>query len=219
MIALMRLSTARRRALFAAPWAYVLPMLAVSGLGGCSEHLPAYSDPNDLLAGTLYVQYVTAEHNQVLVTVMVVNKYDETLQDTASLSGTCEITLKRQPNLHKTITLSSKDLQWGDYDSTTHLLTMDRGDHLTMALGWDFVCDDSTDLRTSVFRYVEDPSCPLRHIAQVEELDVRLSLKIFAQTPTIELGPTTLSFCHLDTIVPLQLCAPLNGDNSCTALP
>ena len=199
-------------------WGRFLPFLALLTVCACSEHLPAYDDPSDLFSGTLEVRYVMAEHNEVLVTLMVRNRYDETLQDTAEFAGTCELTLLRNPSLRKTIALSSALLQWGDYDSRTRILTVDPGESIILAAHWDFICDDSTDLRTSVFRYIEDPTCRFRHVAQQEELEVRVSLTIFKQMPAMELGPVVLSFCHIDTAVPLQLCAPLNGDNSCTVL-
>ena len=199
-------------------WGSLLPILVLLTVCACSEHLPAYDDPSDLFSGTMDVQYVMAEHNEVLVTLMVRNLYDETLQDTADFAGTCEITLVRNPSLRKTFALSSANLQWGDYNGRTRILTIDPGENVILAAHWNFICDDSTDLRTSVFRYIEDPTCRYRHVAQTEELEVRVSLTIFKQMPAIELGPTVLSFCHIDTAVPLQLCAPLNGDNSCSVL-
>lgn len=200
-------------------WGIPLLFAALVSVCACSEHLPEYADPRDLLSGSLSVQYVMAEHNEILVTVMVRNLYDETLQDTAVFAGTCEIVLKRDPSRRKTLALSSANLQWGDYNSATRILTLDPGETVILAARWDFVCDDSTDLRTSVFRYIEDPTCPLRHIALTEELDVTLSVTVFKQTPALEVGPVSLSFCHIDTAVPLQLCRPLNGDNSCSVLP
>ena len=196
-----------------------LPFVALVAVCACTEHLPQYVDPQDLLSGTLSVQYVMAERNEIVVTVMVRNLYDETLQDTAVFAGTCDIVLKRDPSRRKTLSLSSANLQWGDYNSTTRILTLDPGENVIVAARWDFVCDDSTDLRTSVFRYIDDPTCPFRHIALTEQLDVTLSLTIFKQTPAIELEPVVLSFCHIDAAVPLQLCRQLNGDNSCSVLP
>lgn len=199
-------------------WSCLPPILAIFTVCACSEHLPPYDDPSDLLSGTMEVQYVMAERNEIVVSLMVRNLYDETLQDTAIFAGTCEITLVRNPSLRKTVVLSSANLQWGDYHSSTRILTIDPGENVIMAAHWDFICDDSTDLRASVFRYIEDPTCRYRHVAQTEELVVRASLQLFSQMPPVELGPTVLSFCHIDTAVPLQLCAPLNGDNSCSVL-
>jgi len=200
-------------------WGSPLVVAALAAVCACSEHLPEYADPHDLLSGSLAVQYVMAERNEIVVSVMVRNLYDETLQDTAVFSGTCDITFRRDPSKHKTLAITSANLQWGDYNSTTRILTLDPGETMIMAARWDFVCDDSTDLRTSAFRYIVDPTCRFRHVALSEELDVTLSVTVFKQTAPLELGPMSVSFCHIDTAVPLQLCAPINGDNSCSVLP
>lgn len=185
----------------------------------CVESLPPLIEPDNLLEGSLVPSYTYGEDNMLTVQFLVTNEFDETLEGTASFSGEIEIMLERLPQYKRTIALSPSNIfQARDYDPTTRMLRMDAGESIWLQVKWNFVDDDGRDLRTGIFQYVPDPTCPQtggRRIAMSERFVIRGRLLLFDRTGDVRVGPVVFSFCHIDSWVLPRDCPPISPSLAC----
>ena len=178
-------------------------LLGVIPLLSCSEHLPSYSDPSQILKGTFDCRYIlSATENAVHLNLVVTNSFDETLQGEAVLKGSGMITLKRNAALRRSFSLSSVNLVHGRYDNTTGILTLDPGESVTLRFVWNFAVDTGGDLTGSQFVYYPDSTCPQRLIAYEETFLLEGHVQVFDRIPTIDFRPIEFSMCHVKTYVP-----------------
>jgi hypothetical protein len=120
----------------------------------------------------------------------VTNIYDETIQDTGLVQGTIEVSLKRDPQYHKTIHLSLQNfLGPFVYDSLKNLFTIDPGKKATFSATWNFIDDSQVDLTTAIFTYLEDPTCSARSKSQTETFIIKGSIQIVNRGGIIPFGP------------------------------
>jgi hypothetical protein len=170
---------------------FLAPCLGVLVGSGCDELLPPRDNPKILFKGdiTCYYIYSTTE-NDCIFFVDVTNIYHETIQDTAAVQGTIEVTLKRDPQYHKTIRLSLQNFHGPFvYDSLKNLFTIDPGKKAIFSAAWNFIDDNQVDLTTVIFRYLEDPACEARFKSQTETFIVKGSIRIISGGEIVPFGP------------------------------
>ena len=188
-------------------------------LMSCEEALPTYQDPNSVLKGSVRGRYVLSNTaNVVRFDFLVVNTFDETFQDKGILKGEIVITLRRNPSVHKTMSLGPWDLVIGKYEPSTQMLTMDPGDTVRLTVSWDYTDDQLKDLRDSLFIYVTDPGCSVRKIALEELFELEGSLTVFQRAGSITAGPVEFGLCHVDRWVPPQICTSILPEEACDVL-
>ena len=195
-------------------------VVAVSGLlvlFGCDEQLPPYAKDPDVLAGTIRPNYVLSMTENVLkVRIVVTNIYDETLEGSAVLNGYGQIVLARKRELRKTFQLTRSDrISGGSFNPQTGELIFDPGDSLVFQYTWDFITDDSTDLRTSEFQYYVDPSCPSRMIAYGERFEASATVAIFDRVAVVTPATVTSTVCYVTPYVAPNYCPPINTNQPC----
>jgi hypothetical protein len=166
----------------------------------CNESLPPYDVPSGLFAGTIHPMFVQqGSHLWVILTIQ--NAFDETLQDVPSLKGNLEIVLARDPSIHKTVALDSRDLLYHynallGYPSNANVpnlaggvLTINARDSVRFFYNWTFTSDDSLYLPTQVFHMHEDPKYPGNFIADPEILILRGYIQVFTKTGLVIFEP------------------------------
>ncbi len=171
----------------------------VVAMSGCDESLPPRNNPTVLFKGDVSSLYIySASENDYRITVDVTNIYSETFQDTASVAGTLEIILKKDPQYHKTVSLSIANLvSTLEYDSSTSLFTIDPEKKVTFLSIWDLVDDNRVDLSTSLFQYQTDPSCPQRLKSGPETFILKGSIQLADDGGIITFGPKEVELFHV----------------------
>ncbi len=177
----------------------VLVIVAASffAFDSCEESLPPRNDPPKVLAVSLSAYYAYGYNtNELRLTVDVVNIYDETLADTAAITGAVEIVWTRLPQYRKTFVLSPKSMvYYHGFNPSTGELAFDPGDTLRFNYAWDFTTDDSVSILDD-FQY--NPSCPGRRIANSEILLLQSSVRIFSKVATIYSVPQLFKLCYIE---------------------
>lgn len=187
--------------------------------GSCSESLPPYLDPREVLEGTLEGRYVLIlSENSLKVDFTVRNAFDETLEGKASLQGDGQIVLQRNNDRKKTFVLSVSNMVAGNsfYNQATGVLKLDPGASITFRYTWNFIDDSNRDLRQADFQYVGDPSCQSRMIAYEETFILRAQMKVYEKVAEVVAGPVAFSMCHVTAWVNPMSCPPILTDQPCS---
>jgi len=174
----------------------------------CEEVLPRYEDPRDLLSGTMRGQYVLSSvDNSLKVFLTVKNDFDETIEGPAVLRGSIVIASARDPNVRKSFSLTASNLiSTRQFNATTGVLTFDSGDSLGFLVSWDFRADDrNTNLRTSFFRFIVDPSCNSRCLTQPEDFTLTGEVTIFNKIATVRAN-ALFPVCYVSNWVEPRFC-------------
>lgn len=198
---------------------YASLVTAVLLLGSCNEELPVRRDPAnvfDVSFGGLYI--LSSVENTLQIFMSVVNSYDETFQDAALMQGRLLITLRRDPQYHRSYSLSSANLVTSKgYNPATGQLTINPGDTVKFAVKWDFIDDRNVDFRQDVFKYSLDPSCSTsgRMIADREDFLVSGDMQLFAASG-LSIGKMAIvSLCHVNKWVNPKDCPPIITNPPC----
>ena len=167
----------------------------------CNESLPPYDIPATLFTGTIRPMFVRTQGTHLWVILKIENTFDETLQDVPSLTGRLEIILARDPSIHKTVTLDSRNLLY-HYNAllgypnyanipnlTGGILTINSRDSVRFFYDWTFTSDDSLYLPTKVFHMHEDPRYPGNFMADPETFILRAYVQVFTKTGLVIFEP------------------------------
>jgi hypothetical protein len=170
---------------------FFLLFLGILAGSGCDESLPPRDNPDIIFKGDISSSYVYAPtENDCLFIIDVTNSYHETIQDTAAVKGTLEVTLKRDVRYHKTFHLTLQNfLGPFVYDPLRNLFTIDPGKKASFSATWNFIDDNGVDLTTSLFTYMTDPTCPQRYISESETFILKGSIQILHGGEIIPFGP------------------------------
>lgn len=145
--------------------------------GGCDESLPTYAPPADILSVSVRplnavsdtVRYTMQDNNNpnlVRVTmnslshgyeIMLVNRYEETIQDDLEIDGTLELAWREKPELTAVLPLSNTAFFDGGYDPSTRLLTINPGDTVRLRVYWNFRLA-TTEWAFTQTKYTDGPS-------------------------------------------------------------
>ena len=167
----------------------------------CNESLPPYDVPSTLFTGTIRPMFVHTRGTHLWITLTVQNTFDETLQDVPSLRGNLEIILARDPSIHKTVTLDSKDLLYHynallgypNYANVPNLaggvLTINSKDSVCFFYDWQFTSDDGVYLPDQVFHMHANPQFPADSIADPEIFILKGYMQVFTKTGLVVFEP------------------------------
>ena len=158
-------------------------------LVSCNESLPPYAEPKVPFNGVISVRY-QSNVQTLSITLTVKSTFDETLQDTAGLTGTLQISMANAPEYSKTVTIDRKIITtYGALDPQTGLLTFDSGDSVTVLYKWNFVTDNGTALPSDVFVQQPDPQFPGRTISPPETFIVTGVVQVFKRFGQVTFSP------------------------------
>ncbi len=155
--------------------------------GSCKEDLPPYADPRDVFDGRLAAAYaISRTDNSLKAYLTVINKYDETLEDTSILSGQIVLTWQADPTFRRTLQLSDANiLLVRNYNPDTKMLRLDPGDSIRFGVSWNFLSDDGRDLKRLV-SFQQDPTCPARWISAAPvPIIIEATLSVFKRTERV----------------------------------
>lgn len=130
-------------------------------VSGCQEFLPSRDDPENYFTYETSVTYDVFQppnfllgRNQLVVLLKIVNAFDETIEETANLTGTVTVTwlpevekgtypftMQRTFQLSNSNILSAKGL-----DRNSNALQFNPGDTIIIGCFYNFITDDNTDL-------------------------------------------------------------------------
>lgn len=136
-------------------------------LAGCSESLPPYEAPQQVirvadLKATLGTDNFSDPSGHIRAYIIFLvegeNNYDDTLQDTAHVSGLLEVWLKSDPALRAVVPLNNSNIsQPTDYRSG--VLTIDPKEKFHLRVNWTMHTDSGTDiLRTLAYTDTTEPN-------------------------------------------------------------
>jgi len=184
----------------------------------CGEDLPPYKDPSDVFEGQIRGSYtLSAAENAAWIFITIKNHFDETLEAPAVIGGTLRIVPERYPDYRRTVSLSkSHIISARGYNASTGILRIDAGDSIRLGYPWNFIDDNGRDLRTQVFQYRADTSCPGRRIANQETFVLSAEVKVFDKVPALSISLTNFSVCHVNMWVNPRDCPPIIGDQACS---
>jgi hypothetical protein len=184
---------------------------------GCDEALPPYETPKALV-GEITFQYVfQPDENGFRFYATARNISDETFQDTIAVEGTLIATLSRDKSFRKTfnITMASyylpasylDSLNSGTYDPRTGMFTIDPGKKIDFLFRWDFIDDNTRDIRTYAFTYAPDPLCPSSRMrSNTETLTLQGSLRVTKNSGQIFLGPREVQAFYVAPYIVGRMC-------------
>lgn len=186
---------------FKSSYSFIVPFIfgCILVIVSCDESLPSRNNPKVIFKGDVSFSYIySINENDFRFYVDVTNVYDETIQDTAKVSGTLEIVLKRDSRYHKTVYLSIVNLvSTLLYDSIANCFTLDPAKKMTFLSLWNLIDDNQIDLSTSIFQYQTDPSCPYRLKSQTETFILKGSIQIINGGGEILFGPKEINVFYV----------------------
>lgn len=185
-------------------------------IGACDEYLPSYREPSAVLGGKVEANYIlTSSDNRVGIAVTAINRYEESLEGRRVFNGSIEIRSKREPELRKTLNVSSAHLVYARFhNSQTGMVRMDPGDSVRFLVSWNLAGADTPGDNEflGLFSYYIDPTCPgppprpMRTIAFRETFILSGELRVFDQASPAIIGPTEFSFCRVSRWVAPSAC-------------
>lgn len=177
-------------------------------LSSCDESLPPRQNPADLFSSRVHPYYsYTPTANNVVVDLIAVNNFDETLNDRLHLEGSVVITSSRDTAVHKTIQLDASNLIRGNYDPVKGTLTIDPGDTVVIEAVWDFTDDAGANLTQSFFNYKVDSTCIQRMMSSPESFTVSARSRLFTMLGYAQ-SQTELTFVYYNEFVGPHDCLP-----------
>ena len=126
----------------------------------CNESLPEYEIPTGFLvvdvrhSGDDSIRYVSSDSNnpdrasatfQQLTSfqLLVVNTFDETIQEAADIKGSVEVTIPSLPQFKQIIPVANTAIKSSHIDDNG-IVTMDPGDTITLTVFWNYRMNDTT---------------------------------------------------------------------------
>lgn len=200
-------------------WHAVVAFASLLTTLACREHLPAYEDPTDVFEAKLHANLVyRLDETSVLVSFVLVNRFDDTLEDLVDVDGTITVTLLRDASTVRTFTLTPAEISSTGYDPASRRLRLDPGRSVTIQVRYDFRDDSGRDLTSSVLQFDVDPACPFRRVTGPEIYDIRASVRLFARTKASVAPPLSYVLCLPVPFVDDRTCLGPKGDHPETAL-
>ncbi len=161
--------------------------LLATGLVSCKEPLPEYNDPRDVFDSYLSSVYVCSPtENATKIFLVFVNKYEETLDGEALLTGRLAISRAADRTFQKTVTIGPSNIVYArGYNAATGVLSIDPGDSVRLLVSWNLVADDGRSLRDEI-HFMNDPTCPRRLISIAPvPLIITGNMSVYERTETV----------------------------------
>ncbi len=176
------------------PW--WLPVAVVMLAPACQEQLPSYEDPRDLFVSYLAPRITyRSDGVSIDVNVVLINAFDETLDDVIDVDGWVSVTMGGDPSTVRTLTLSTTELSARSFVPASRRLTLDPGDSVVFRVRYDFFDDTGRDLRDAVMRWMPDPSCEVRLLSTNMSYEFRASVGMYKRTAATIPPPAIAWWC------------------------
>lgn len=151
----------------------------------CEESLPSYQSPSDLLAiRQMQAEVGGVERSTLVFDIKGVNNYDDTLQDTARVSGTLDVWFPSHENWRITLPITNADLK-PPSRLIGRLLTIDPGDTFRVQVSWNLLLQSGEDILVQIpddYFYEKTGT----HYTKAEDLKYQASFTLFRQAGYME---------------------------------
>ena len=194
---------------------------------GCDETLPPRQDPNDFLQTKVTPIYEYSRFdNAIYLDIVLLNTYDETVEDFSVLSGQLTIRPVRFPSHVRTFDLSTASIVHAtSYQPASKLLRADAGDSIVIRVRYDLRDDNGVYLPGGeILPFQSEDWCPpaylggpdptLRYITARELFSLDCRVKVFSKIPEKEIAPFSFPICFADIYVSSNYCKPLRLPHS-----
>jgi len=180
--------------------AILVAALATGGFG-CSEALPVYVEPSNVMSvGVVAVEQLDDHlappgHQAVRIILQAENTYDEPFLDSVRIEGTMRISWERQPYRYKTVTLTAAQLTDHSLISDGKMLLIP-GQAFSMEYLWNMRSDDGIYLPSLMnFAWLTRRVCaPNVACADPETFLVETSLKVYDRLGIVHALPAKFTF-------------------------
>lgn len=199
---------------------FITAFLSLS-FGPCDETIGPSEEPQRVFETRIEGFYVLSlTDNSLKIYLTVKNVFDETLSGPAVLKGSIEIVSARDPSKRRTFEVKRVNLitSGGQIDNQGNLI-LDAGASMRFGVSWDFMTDDSTDLRKNFFSYVKDNTCQGRCLAFTEDFILTGSVTIFKQTGPSFAGTIPYALCFVSSYASPGDCPPIITSAPCNLRP
>jgi len=177
-----------------------IPALVVAGFG-CTEILPVYEDPRNVLTVGITAVEQLDDHlappgrQAVRIVLQGENLYDEPFLDSVRIDGTLRITWERQPNRVKTFKLTRKELSDPSLIVNGKMLLVP-GQTFSMEVLWNMRSDDGIYLPALMnYAYLTKRVCaPNIACADPETFIVETSLNVYDRLGVLKAPVSTFTF-------------------------
>lgn len=181
--------------------AAVLVLAFAAGGFGCTESLPVYAEPTDVMAVSVVAVEQLDDHlappgrQKVRIVLQGVNTYEEPFLDSVRIEGTMKISWERQPYRFATVKLSQRDLTDQSLVSNGKMLLVP-GQAFTMEYLWNMRSDDGIYLPSLMnFTWLIRRVCaPNVACADPETFIVETSLKVYDRLGVVQAPPAKFTF-------------------------
>ncbi len=167
---------------------------------GCDESLPPRSEPTQVIMASVAPPYAyipvqdgVPTGTEGFLTASLTNIYDDVLQKEANIGGSIDVWLADNPQVHRTILLTARDLTHPSLDGK--LLTLKPGEAARVLAAWDQRTDEGIPFwnyvhRTHIVNATNDyyDTDPIEFVAQA-------SIQVFANVQ-----PRTSPAIHYTTM-------------------
>jgi hypothetical protein len=162
----------------------------------CTEHLPAYEDPQDLFETSLSTTVVyRPDAIAIDIAFVLVNRFDETLDDSIDLEGRITVMLGSDETTIRSFALTTYELSARSFSPLSRRLTVDPGDSVAFRVRYDFVDDSGRQLLDEVMRWRQDLGCSQRLISEYTTFVVRASARLYPRTNASLAVPLIVGYC------------------------
>ena len=146
----------------------------------CDESLPGRIDPSvNLRSETNWLAQVDYTSPTLTASFSIRNVYDDVLDGPATIQGSIEIILLRDPTTQRHDVLTASNIVFArGYNPLLKHLTLDSGDSVRLEYKWDMIDDSGRNLLDR-FRFSIDPSCTFRDVAEPEMFAVNGQVTVF----------------------------------------
>lgn len=177
----------------------------------CDESLPLRLDPRHVFDARIQVFYsLTTLQNVLTIQMILVNRYDEVLEDVSTLSGQLQIDIPRFEGSERTFVLDAQSMSRVPYyNPSTGLLRVPPGDSVVFQVSYDWRDDSGRNL-TALFTVRDDPNCSARVISDPELYRIRANATVFARASE-ESASLYVGVCWVNAWVNPKFCPPLVG--------
>jgi hypothetical protein len=166
--------------------AAVAALALVVGGFGCTESLPVYVEPSNVMEVSVVAVEQLDDHlappgrQQVRIVLQGVNTYEEPFLDSVRIEGTMKIRWERQPYRYRTVKLTQRELTDQSLVSNGKMLLVP-GQAFSMEYFWNMRSDDGIYLPSLMnFTWLTRRVCaPNIVCADPETFIVETSLKVY----------------------------------------
>lgn len=201
----------------------------------CNETLPVREDVISQISTSVYPGFVRMNgENYLRIYVSIKNNIDETIEETATLTGSIEVTWTPKhpdevPKVNWTRTFAITDAnihRAAGYNASTRTLRISPGDSIIFFVNWNMKTNDSSDI-SKYMKYFQENECWVaydgfsrpRKISEMQLFNVSANISLFPRLAVLHVYQAKIQACYVYRYLGGdQTCANINIVNPCSLI-